>query len=136
MKTILRLVLISTILLQISCDREYEDLNSLLNGVWIHAETKTDTMDFTPKFLVSEKTFELKRGKEVQEGEELPKIGSGSYVYEIRRDAIYIRYLLSSSTELKPWYFKIYPDRKSFDIGNFTPFDGESEVNKFIRIDE
>lgn len=135
MKTILQLMFISIVLLQFSCNKENDELNSkYLNGVWVHTDTKTDTIDFNTKMFTSEKTFELRRGKEIRNGYEVPKIGSGFYRYEIKGDSIYLRNMISSYGGSLPFYFKMDSDRKSFNTASFAPFTGGLMVNKFKRI--
>lgn len=137
MKTGLQIIFISIVLLLFSCNKEdNEAISRSLHGVWVHTDTKTDTMDFNTRMFTSEKTFELRRGKEIRDGKELPKTGSGFYLYEIKGDSIYLRNLLSSYGGALPFYFKIDEDGRSFDIESFAPFTGGLMVNKFKRIDE
>lgn len=138
MKTVLQLMSIFTVLLLFSCSKENNDeLNTkYLNGVWVHTDTKTDTIDFNTRMFTSKKTFELRRGKEKRNGYELPKIGSGIYTYEITGDSIYLRDIISSYGGSLPYYFKMDPNRRSFEIASFAPFTGGLMMNKFKRTDE
>ena len=119
-------------LLLLSCDKEGDEMN--LSGVWVHTETKTDTIDFNTTMFSSRKTFELRRGKEIRNGYELPREGSGFYTYEIKGDTIYLRDMISSIGGALPFYFKMNPDKKSFDIESFAPFTGGLMHNEFKRI--
>ncbi|MEA5127089.1 MAG: hypothetical protein VB074_02800 [Proteiniphilum sp.] len=135
MKTVLPFMFILIVLLQFSCSKENDEIDSKsLKGVWVHTDTKTDTIDFSTRMFVSGKTFELKRGKEIRNGYELPKTGSGFYTYEIKGDSIYLRDVISSSGGSLPFYFKIDPDKKSFEIESFAPFTGGLMVNRFRKI--
>ncbi len=128
---------LSIVLLQFSCNKEDDDLNSkYLKGVWVHTDTKADTIDFSNRMFMSEKTFEVKRGKEIRNGYEFSKAGSGIYTYTIKGDSIYLRDLASSYGGFFPYYFRIDPDRKSFDIGSFAPFTEGSVINKFRKIEK
>ncbi|WP_298649746.1 hypothetical protein [uncultured Proteiniphilum sp.] len=135
MKTVLPFMFISIVLLQFSCNKENDELKSL-NGVWVHTDTKTDTIDFNTKMFTSKRTFELKRGKEIRDDHELPKMGSGFYLYEIKGDSIYLRDIISSYGGALSYYFKMDPDRRSFEIASFAPFTGGLMVNEFKRIDK
>lgn len=135
MKAVLQLISIFIVLLLFSCSKENDELNSKnLNGVWVHTDTKTDTIDFNIMMFTSKKTFELRRGKEIRNGHELPKIGSSIYIYEIKGDSIYLQDIVSSYGGSLPYYFKMDPDRKSFRIASFAPFTGGLMINKFERI--
>lgn len=135
MKTILQLLLISFILVQFSCSKDDVLDSESLRGLWVHTETKTDTIDFNTKTFTSKKTFELKRGKEMHNDYELPKTGSGLYTYEIEGDSIYLQNVMSSLGADSPYYFKLSPDNESFKIASFAPFTGGLMVNEFKRID-
>lgn len=134
MKKVLQFIFISIVLLQFSCSKENDEIDSKsLKGMWVHTGTKTDTIDFNSKMFTSGKTFELKRGKEIWNGYELPKTGSGFYTYEIKTDSIYLRDMISSAGG-SLFYFKLDPDKKSFEIASFAPFTGGLMVNKFRKI--
>lgn len=135
MKTTLKLILMMMIFFPFSCNKTEDALNNeFLRGVWVHTETKTDTIDFNIDF--SDKTFKLNRGKEVRNGYVLPKIGSDFYTYEVKGDSIYLQAMLSSCFCRYPFYFKLNPDKRSFQIGNFAPFTGGLIMNEFRKVNE
>lgn len=137
MKTRMRLMSVSLVLLLFACHQTDDELNSsMLKGVWVHTDTQTDTIDFDfGSHLPSlENSFILKRGKEIRDGYILPKWGSDIYTYRIQKDSIYLHAMLSSTWGSKPFYFKMNRDKQSFQIGSFAPFTGGLMVNTFKRI--
>lgn len=136
MKTKLKPVLIVFFIFSLACNKAEEEFNNeVLKGIWIHTETKTDTMDFNIGLFASENAFELKRGKEVRNGYTLSKIGSDIYRYKLKGDSIYLNGMLSSYAGYFQYYFKMSDDNKSFKIGSFAPFTGGLMVNEFRRIE-
>ncbi|MCB0458927.1 MAG: hypothetical protein KDC74_02785 [Flavobacteriaceae bacterium] len=89
--------------------------SSDLNGKWIEVKTKTDTLIF--KSWESIETMTLNRGKEVRDGQLLPKSGSGPYEYKLATGKISLYWMLSSSYSFNDYNFKRTGD--TFVIGNF-----------------
>ena len=84
-------------------------------GTWIEAIHKTDTIVFDDQYP----SFKLNRGTEIRNGYLLPKYLSGPYFYEIEKDSIYLRWLLSSSSYGKNYYFNLDSKNGQIKIGNF-----------------
>jgi len=97
-----------------SCDKNNIE-NSTLDGVWIEANHKTDTLVFNnpPSWLT------LNRGTEIRNGFLLPKYHSGDYMSEIENDSISLRWGASSSTYANKYYFKLDLKNNEIKIGNF-----------------
>lgn len=133
-RTAIKLFIFAIVLFQLSCDRVCEQCSDApVVGVWVHTETKTDTMDFNIHIVEFENTFELRREKEVRDGHFRPGHGQGPYWYRIEGDSIYLKWWASSYSGSFAYYFKMEEDGNSFLIGNFAPFGGLL-VNRFERI--
>lgn len=89
--------------------------SSDLKGKWIETETRMDTLSF--ESLDNLEIMNLNRGKEVRNGNLLPKSGSGPYTYNLSEEKISLNWVLSSDSSFKDYYFKIIGTR--LDIGNF-----------------
>ena len=112
MKKLLFIVFVFVI--STSCDKNNIE-NSTLNGVWVEANHKTDTLVFDNQST----WLNLNRETELRNGYVMPKIHSGPYMYEIKNDSISLRWMASSSSDVRNYYFK--PDLKNNEIkvGNF-----------------
>jgi len=97
-----------------NCDKDKIE-NSSLIGVWVEANNKTDSLVFDNQTT----WLSLNRGTEIRNGYLLPKPYSGSYMYEIVNDSIFLRWGASSSTEAKKYYFKLDLKKREIKIGNF-----------------
>lgn len=101
-------------LLLISCEKN--DTEKVpLDGTWIEATHKTDTLVFDHQHTF----FNLNRGTEIRNGYLLPKYLSGSHFYEIRKDSISLRWVFSSSSYGKNYYFNVDSKNGQIRIGNF-----------------
>ena len=112
MKKLLFFVLV--LVLSTSCDKNNIE-NSTLDGVWVEANHKTDTLVFDNQYT----GFILNRGTEIRNGYLLPKYLSGPYMYEIENDSISLRWSASSSSYANKYYFKLDSKNKEIKIGNF-----------------
>lgn len=86
-----------------------------LKGKWIDTETRLDTLVFEP--IETSEIFNLKRGKEILNGHLLPKSGSGPYYYNLDKDKISLRWMLSSNSNYEDYYIEIIENK--MNIGNF-----------------
>lgn len=86
-----------------------------LKGKWIELETRMDTLFF--ESLDNFEILNLHRGKEMKDGNLLPKSGSGPYVYKLAEGKISLLWMLSSDSSFKEYDFKIIGNR--LNIGNF-----------------
>lgn len=89
--------------------------SSDLEGKWIETETRMDTLSF--ESLGNLEIMNLKRGKEIRDGNLLPKSGSGPYNYDLSEEKISLNWMLSSDSSFTAYYFKVVGDKLS--IGNF-----------------
>jgi hypothetical protein len=94
------------------CQKD-EPLNeSLLTGPWVDVATGKDTLIFN---RIDAKWLEVR----VERVNGLPKYNSGIFEYEIRGESIHIRSMLSSSTTMPGYYFKVNTGERKLQIGNF-----------------
>ena len=112
MKNLLFIVFI--LVLSTSCDKNSIE-NSTLDGVWIEANHKTDTIVFNNQ----SSGLILNRGTEIRNGFLLPKYHSGIYISEIENDSISLRWGLSGSSYANKYYFKLDKKNNEIKIGNF-----------------
>lgn len=102
-----------------SCEDKANLRTNDLFGTWINKSDANDTIIFSNN--MSQPTFEVKRGKELREDIYVPKIGSGFYWYEIKKDTIYVRYMLSSIAGKLPYHISVNQEKNEFSVnGNFT----------------
>ena len=108
------LILVLTLL---GCsENETEQLSSSeLRGKWIETKTRMDTISF--ELLGDAEVMNLERGKEIRNGNLLPKNGSGPYNYNLLSEKISLNWMLSSNSSFNDYYFKIIDNR--LNIGNF-----------------
>ncbi|MEM1134286.1 MAG: hypothetical protein AAGI07_00495 [Bacteroidota bacterium] len=106
-----------SILVLLSCsDDNVEIITSTdLKGKWIEMETKSDTLTF--ESWDNSEIMILSRGKEIRDGNLLPKYGSGSYEYRLSEGRISLYWMLSSNSSFKDYNFKIAGNR--LNIENF-----------------
>lgn len=87
---ILNFTLLVLSVLVFSC-KEEESTSQVLTGSWV--ELNGDILTFN-----SDNTFTFDRGKEVINGQEMPKNGSGIYHYKVAENRIELRNTLSSNS--------------------------------------
>lgn len=100
--------------LLISCEKNSIE-NPWIDGIWIEATHKTDTLVFDNQYP----SFYLNRGTEIRGGYLLPKSLSGPYSYEIEKDSISLRWGLSSYSGGIKYYFDLDINNDLIKIGNF-----------------
>lgn len=102
-------------LLNLNCSKEQLANAVSLEGTWVEARTRLDTLEFYR--IDASDFFELKRGYEIQNGNRLPKYGTGMYTYQVSTTKIRLKSLLSSNSE-----FLVYPielKSNTLQIGDF-----------------
>lgn len=97
-------------LILLDCSQDSVTTMTDLNGNWVDMSTKTDTLTFgsfgDQAYLI------LARGKEIINGNLLPKYGSGPYHYKLLTgDSISLHWTLSSNSNFANFYFKQTGDR-------------------------
>jgi len=109
-------VLLLPILFCMGC-KEDDIATPFISGTWIESVDKTDTLVFSN----NERFFTLNRGKEVRNGQLLPKYGSGIYLYVLEEDTISVRNTVSSFSG----YYKtsIEIEQNRLVIGDFYQKD-------------
>lgn len=114
MKYVLALIFVLTLL---SCSNNETNIITSpdLKGKWVDVETRLDTLSF--ESLDNSEIMNLNRGKEIREGNLLPKYGSGSYIYKVSELNISLNWMLSNNSNFYDYYFKIIENR--LNIGNF-----------------
>lgn len=101
-----------------------------LKGKWIETETRMDTLFF--ESLDDLDIMNLNRGKELKDGNLLPKPKSGPYRYKLLEEKISLNWVLSSNSSFNDYYFKIIDNR--LNIGNFYG-SALGETLTFERLD-
>jgi len=92
---------------------------SPVEGTWVEAVTKTDTMYFLPHYDGQYPIFNLNRSPRVTEGYMLPGYFSGSCLYILGDKSISIQWFLSGSSVFNRSYFEFLPGGNTFKILNF-----------------
>ncbi len=105
----------------VSCEKNNTEKAPIV-GIWVETTHKTDTLVFDDLNTM----FNLNRGTEIRNGYLLPKYSSGSYVYELKKDSVSLRWLLSSSAYGNNYFFKIEIENDQLKFGNFF----EDSINK------
>lgn len=113
----MKYVLIIVVLIFLGCAKDDTRIitSSDLKGKWIEAESRMDTLYFGT--IDNLEITNLNRGKEIKNGNLLPKSGSGPYEYTLLEEKISLYWVLSSDSSFNDYYFKIIDDR--LNIGNF-----------------
>lgn len=111
--------------LLVSCEKNTIE-KSPLDGIWVETTQKMDTLVFDNQHT----SFYLNRGAELRNGYLLPKYLSGPYSYEIGKDSISLRWLLSSSLYGNNYYFRINYESDLIMIGNF--YEDSLNVNEVL----
>lgn len=112
-------IIIFSLFIFSACEDKVDNKTTDLQGMWINKTDPNDTIIFLDQ--LSEPAFEVKRGKEFRGEGYVPKIGSGLYFYELKKDSIYVNYLLSSYYGKIPFHISINNEKNEFSVnGNFT----------------
>lgn len=109
-----KLIILIICIIIISCKKN-EDKVLSIDGKWIESTQQKDTLYFESSNLM----FDLRRGKELNNGNLIPKINSGLYMYETKVDSISIQYLLSSQFKPKNYNFNLDLNKGKITIENF-----------------
>src|SRR5690606_11155050 len=120
------------VLVFLSCSKDNSDFvnSSDLKGKWIEIQTRVDTLSF--ESLDNLAIMNLNRGKEIRNGNLLPKLKSGPYEYKVIEEYISLRWVLSSNSNFNDYYFKIIGNK--LNIGNFYG-STSGETLTFERLD-
>jgi hypothetical protein len=102
-----------------------------LEGKWVDQLTKTDTLEFL-RFEDGSTLMNLSRGREISNGHNLPKIGSGPYIYTHTGNSISLQYSLSSNWNPTDYYFQ--QNALELKIGRFFDSENSSDVLTFRKI--
>lgn len=95
-----------------SCTKESTEPVQI-SGKWVESKERADTLVFGYDNLL-----ELKRGKQLSNLALFSSLsGSGLYKYSFKQDSIRLNYLVSSSSVLKSYSFKM--DESKLYIGDF-----------------
>lgn len=125
-------ILIAVIaLISFGCEETEFNIDSL-NGSWIESSSRADTLVFDSNEF--EGWLYLNRVKELRNGYMLPKIGSGSYDYEISNDSIVLQYHLSSCMCPKSYTFEILSGEDKLKIGNF--YDDDIPLGEMLTFEK
>ena len=95
----------------ISCSKSDDQIvnEEALVGKWIEISKRADTIYFHE--IDKDPFFILSRGKELIDGNYIPKAKSGIYSYKITPNQIEIYWLASSSTQKNRYYFSHLQDK-------------------------
>ncbi len=102
-----------------------------LEGKWVDQLTKTDTLEFL-RLEDGSSLLLLSRGRENRDGHNLPKAGSGHYVFAINKNTINLQYILSSFYNPTDYYFR--QNALELKIGRFFDSENSSDVLTFRKI--
>jgi hypothetical protein len=102
-----------------------------LEGKWVDQLTATDTLEFL-RFEDRSTLMNLSRGREISNGHNLPKIGSGPYIYTLSGNNISLQYLLSSNWNPTDYYFQ--QNGLELKIGRFYASKNSASILTFRKI--
>ena len=111
----------------VQCQKKESFKESPITGTWVETTTKTDTLEFLPEYDGTNPILWLKRGKN---DDNLPKIYSGPYSYELSGNSITMNWFLSSNMSFHEYFFEPSPDKEILKIGNFynNPYDNKDTL--------
>ncbi|MFN3999383.1 hypothetical protein [Algoriphagus sp.] len=128
MKTLILLLLAAVF----SCtDTSDQPVSLGLEGKWVDQLTLTDTLEFL-KFEDGGTLMNLSRGREINNGHDLPKIGSGPYFYTLSGNSISLQYSLSSLWKPTDYYFQ--QNALQLKIGRFYESENSASILTFRKI--
>jgi hypothetical protein len=102
-----------------------------LTGVWVDEVTSVDTLEFL-KFDDGSTLMNLKRGRSLYNGVDLPKIGSGMYSYLLQDKSISLHYSFSSDSRRSDYFFE--QRGKILEIGKFFQSDNPNSNLVFRKV--
>lgn len=112
-------------------DTSDQPLPLSLEGKWVDQLTKTDTLEFL-RLEDGSSLLNLGRGREMRNGNNLPKMGSGLYTFTLGKNSITLQYSLSSNYNPTKYYFKQNP--LELKVERFFESENSSEILAFRRI--
>lgn len=129
MKKAITLILLIVVF---SCaDTSDQPLPLSLEGQWVDQLTKTDTLEFL-RLEDGSSLLNLRRGREMRNGHDLPKAGSGLYTFSLGKNSITLQFSLSSFYNPTDYYFS--QNALELKIGRFFDSENSSEVLTFRKI--
>lgn len=102
-----------------------------LEGKWVDQLTKTDTLEFL-RLEDGSSLLNLRRGREMSNGHDLPKMSSGLYFFSMSKNTITLQYSLSSNYNPNDYYFDQNP--LELRIGRFFGSENSSDILTFRKI--
>lgn len=102
-----------------------------LVGIWVDKNTSTDTLEFI-KLEDGSSLMSLNRGRVSSQGHDLPKIGSGLYMFELKNNAITLQYSLSSNWNPTDFFFQYNP--LQLKIGRFFESENPASILTFRKV--
>ena len=117
------------LIITVSCEKDRIE-SPPIQGTWIESVYKTDTLVFDNQ----SEGFILNRGAEIKVGDLSPKARTLPYSYELEKDSISLKWLLSSYSGGTKYYFQM--DAKQILIGNFfvDSLNNKNEILTFLKI--
>jgi len=101
-----------------------------LEGKWVAVEVETDTLIFDAD--IGRDIFQLKRGKEIQNGYLLPKSGAGIYEFKINGESISIYNMVSSCYCFNDYFFN--QSGYTLIIENFYEKNAKGDLKTFRKL--
>ena len=92
-----------------SKDDTKSQTSASLIGKWVETETRMDTLFF--ESIDDVDFMNLNRGKELRNGNLLPKPHSGTYIYKLLEEKISLNWVLSSNSNFNDYYFEVIDNR-------------------------
>lgn len=112
-------------------DTSDQPLQLSLEGKWVDKFAKTDTLEFL-RLEDGSALLNLSRGREMRNGNNLPKIGSGLYTFSLDKNSITLQYSLSSFYNPTEYYFK--QNQLELKVGRFFDSENSSDILTFRKI--
>jgi hypothetical protein len=126
-----KIKLIAVLLIALIGCSEDNNPTADLTGVWVDEVTSVDTLEFL-KFDDGSTLMNLKRGRAIYDGVDLPKIGSGLYSYLLQDKSIALRYSFSSDSRDNDYFFD--QKGKKLEIGKFFQSDNPNTILVFRKV--
>lgn len=102
-----------------------------LEGKWVDQMTKTDTLEFI-RLEDGSSLMNLRRGREIRNGHDLPKSGSGLYMFTLSKNSVSLQYSFSSLWKPTDYYFQQNP--LQLKIGRFFESDNSASILTFRKV--
>lgn len=102
-----------------------------LEGKWVDQLTASDTLEFL-RLEDGSSLLNLRRGREMRNGHDLPKAGSGLYTFSLGKNSITLQYSLSSFYNPTDYYFSQNP--LELKMGRFFDSENSSDVLTFRKV--